>query len=176
MARRRRGVPQVIAYWWKSPSMARCAASSTSLGGGKFGIPWARLIPPYWLLTRVISRITDSVKPCTRLEIIGAPWSRRIRRARAGSAGKSRDEVLRQAAAALDGIHRDALLQPLLRAFQPEHAPAVAGLDVAAADIGRDAEVLYLRWLLAAGRASPPPAIAGTMDTSSPCLSAVFAH
>src|SRR3989304_5798895 len=35
MARRRRGVPQVIAYWWKSPSTARGAASSSSRGGGE---------------------------------------------------------------------------------------------------------------------------------------------
>ena len=56
-------MPQVIAYWWKSPSMARWAASMSSRGGLKFGIPWARLMPSYWLLTRVISRITDSVNP-----------------------------------------------------------------------------------------------------------------
>src|ERR671925_62381 len=61
MARRRLGVPHVIAYWWKSPSIARCAASSSSGGGEKFGIPWARLTPPSWLTTRVISRMTDSV-------------------------------------------------------------------------------------------------------------------
>src|SRR3989304_4614399 len=50
--------------------MARWAASRSSLGGAKLGIPWARLTPPYWLLTRVISRITDSVNPWTRLEIM----------------------------------------------------------------------------------------------------------
>ncbi len=32
-------------------------------------MPWARLMPPCWSLTRVISRITDSVNPWTRLEI-----------------------------------------------------------------------------------------------------------
>src|SRR5262245_41333805 len=69
MARRSPGAPQVIAYWWKSPSRARCAASTTAAGGAKFGIPWARLTPPYWSQTRVISRITDSVNPCTLLEI-----------------------------------------------------------------------------------------------------------
>src|SRR5687768_4596907 len=74
MARRSDGVPQVIAYWWKSPSMARWAASISSRGGGKFGMPWARLMPSYWLLTRVISRITDSVKPWTRLEIMPRRW------------------------------------------------------------------------------------------------------
>src|SRR6266478_5803011 len=59
-----------MAYWWKSPSMARWAASMISLGGGKLGIPWARLIPSCWLLMRVISRMTDSVKPWTRFEIM----------------------------------------------------------------------------------------------------------
>src|SRR5687767_3189523 len=69
MARRRDGVPHVIAYWWKSPSMARCAASRSSFGGAKFGMPWARLTPPCWFTTRVISRMTDSVKPCTRSDM-----------------------------------------------------------------------------------------------------------
>ena len=69
MARRRPGVPHVMAYWWKSPSSARCAASMTARGGGKFGIPWARLTPPCWATTRVISRMTDSVNPWTRREI-----------------------------------------------------------------------------------------------------------
>src|SRR5262245_15322436 len=39
-------------------------------------MPWARLMPPCSRHTRVISRITDSVNPCTRLEIrwlIAAP-------------------------------------------------------------------------------------------------------
>src|SRR6266704_5310831 len=58
-----------MAYWWKSPSMARWAASRISVGGGKLGIPWARLIPSCWLLMRVISRMTDSVNPWTRFEI-----------------------------------------------------------------------------------------------------------
>src|SRR5262247_1103658 len=49
--------------------MARWAASISSRGGGKFGIPWARLMPSYWLLTRVISRITDSVQPWGRIVI-----------------------------------------------------------------------------------------------------------
>src|SRR5262245_60436691 len=70
MARRRRGVPHVMAYWWKSPSSARWAASTSTSGGRKFGMPWARLMPPCWLFTRVISRMTDSVNPCTRFEII----------------------------------------------------------------------------------------------------------
>src|SRR5712691_4034121 len=131
MARRSDGVPQVIAYWWKSPSMARWAASTSSRGGGKLGMPWARLMPSYWLLTRVISRMTDSVKPCTRLEIIWRP--------------SGEDDVV------LDGIDRDALpleprhsrFQPLGGAFQLEHAPAVIGPDIGAPDIGDEVEVLH---------------------------------
>ena len=69
MAPRRLGAPHVIAYWWKSPSMARCAASISAWGGRKFGMPWARFTPPYWPTTRVISRMTDSVNPWTRWEI-----------------------------------------------------------------------------------------------------------
>src|SRR5262245_60784854 len=82
MARRRRGAPHVIAYWWKSPSRARWAAATSSAGGGKSGIPCARLIPPCSSLTRVISRMTDSVNAWTRLEITrdvptGEPTGRR---------------------------------------------------------------------------------------------------
>src|SRR3990172_3279787 len=114
MARRRLGVPQVIAYWWKSPSMARWAASSSSRGGGKSGIPCARLTPPCWLTTRVISRMTDSVKPWTRREI-----TRR----------------LREHDVALERVHLDArLLEPAdaalegrLVAVQLERHPAVGG-------------------------------------------------
>src|SRR5215475_8992913 len=69
MAFLRLGVPQVIAYWWKSPSIARWAAAMSSGGGGKLGMPWARFTPPSWSTTRVISRMTDSVKPWTRREI-----------------------------------------------------------------------------------------------------------
>src|SRR3954470_13917532 len=69
MARRRLGAPHVTAYWWKSPSSARCAASISACGGRKFGMPWARLTPPCCMTTRVISRMTDSVNPWTRCEI-----------------------------------------------------------------------------------------------------------
>src|ERR1041384_7465908 len=84
MAARRGGAPQVIAYWWKSPSSARCAASTTARGGGKFGMPWARFTPPYWLTTRVISRMTDSVNPWTRSEM-------RMGRRPGGGSAPSRD-------------------------------------------------------------------------------------
>src|SRR4026209_451922 len=133
MARRSRGVPQVMAYCGKSPSSARCAASPSSRGGGKLGMPWARLMPSYWLFTRVISRMTDSVNPCTRCEmpIIARSPSR-------------------EPPVPLDGIPRDALrLQPghasleaVLRALQLEHDPAVVGPHLSAADVGKQIEVL----------------------------------
>src|SRR5687767_8575404 len=46
--------------------MARFAASFRAAGAGKFGKPCARLIPPWTCTSRVISRITDSVKPSVR--------------------------------------------------------------------------------------------------------------
>src|SRR5215813_5069159 len=123
-----------MAYWWKSPSRARCAASTSSRGGGKFGMPCARLMPSYWLFTRVISRMTDSVKPWTRREIplIAPPLSR-------------------QHHVALDGVHRDALfLQPghalvqaVLGTLELQHDPAVVLLDVGPADVGHEVEVLH---------------------------------
>ena len=50
-----------------SPWIAAHAASFIGSGIGKSGKPWARLIAPYWFATRVISRITDSVKVVARL-------------------------------------------------------------------------------------------------------------
>ena len=58
--------PQVIAYWLMSASIARFAASLSACGAAKFGKPCARLIPPWIALRRVISRMTDSVKPAVR--------------------------------------------------------------------------------------------------------------
>src|SRR5712692_978233 len=110
---------------------------------------------------------------------------------------------------ALDGVYlhplllepRHALLEPLLGALDLQHHPAVVGLDVRAADIGDDVEVLdevidhRLLYQLG-GKGQPhahpghalhrplslarawhyrPPAIAGTMETSSPCFSVVLA-
>src|SRR5206468_1654713 len=84
MARRSGGAPQVTEYWWKSPSSAWWAASMSSRGGGKFGMPCARFTPPSWSTTRVISRITDSVNPCTlldiRSELMGCSCAARPRR------------------------------------------------------------------------------------------------
>src|SRR5215210_7620323 len=49
--------------------MAAHAASFIGSGIGKSGKPCARLIAPYWFATRVISRITDSVKVLARLAV-----------------------------------------------------------------------------------------------------------
>src|SRR5947199_291405 len=65
-ASRSRFAPQVIAYWLMSSRMARAAASFSASGAGKFGNPCARLIAPCSLASRVMPRITDSVKPCVR--------------------------------------------------------------------------------------------------------------
>src|SRR5882672_1527111 len=62
MASRRLLLPQVIAYWFTSASIARFAASLSAAGAGKFGKPCARLMPLCTALRRVISRMTDSVK------------------------------------------------------------------------------------------------------------------
>src|SRR5690554_2748529 len=71
MARRRRGEPHVMAYWLMSARIASQAASLMTSGAGKSGKPWARLMAPASLATRVISRITDSVKPCVRRAVRG---------------------------------------------------------------------------------------------------------
>src|SRR5687768_3282567 len=63
------GLPHVIAYWLMSPLIAAHAASFIGSGIGKSGNPCARLIAPYWFATRVISRITDSVKVLARLAV-----------------------------------------------------------------------------------------------------------
>ena len=68
-AMRRPGVPQVIAYWLTSSCMARQAASLSSPGAGKSGKPCARLIAPCRLATRVMSRMTDSVKVWVRTAV-----------------------------------------------------------------------------------------------------------
>src|SRR2546425_6180843 len=65
-ASRSRFAPQVIAYWLMSSRMARAAASFSASGAGKFGNPCARLIAPCSLASRVMPRITESVKPCVR--------------------------------------------------------------------------------------------------------------
>src|SRR5437016_8080319 len=65
-ASRRRLAPQVIAYWLTLSRMARIAASFKTSGQGKFGNPWAKLMAPCSLASRVIPRITDSVNEWVR--------------------------------------------------------------------------------------------------------------
>src|ERR1035438_3740496 len=55
-----------MAYWFTSARMAATAASLSSSGAGKLGKPWARLMAPCSLASRVIPRMTDSVKPWVR--------------------------------------------------------------------------------------------------------------
>src|SRR5213080_1130891 len=65
-ASRRRFAPQVMAYWFTSSRSARAAASFRTSGAGKFGNPWARLMAPCSLASRVIPRITDSLNEWVR--------------------------------------------------------------------------------------------------------------
>src|SRR3954463_7952666 len=77
IASRSAGLPHVIAYWFTSPWIAAHAASFIGSGIGKSGNPWARLMAPYWLAMRVISRITDSVKLLARFAVaarLDAAW------------------------------------------------------------------------------------------------------
>src|SRR3954452_4281734 len=62
MAARNSLAPQVIAYWLTSASIAAFAASLSSGGQAKSGKPCERLMPLCCRHSRVISRMTDSVK------------------------------------------------------------------------------------------------------------------
>src|SRR6266850_451819 len=62
MASRRLFAPQVMAYWLTPSAIAWRAACLISSGASKSGKPWARLIAPWSIACRVISRMTDSVK------------------------------------------------------------------------------------------------------------------
>ena len=53
--------PHVTAYWFTSARIAAHAASLTTSGAGKSGNPCDRFTPPWRWLSRVISRMTDSV-------------------------------------------------------------------------------------------------------------------
>src|SRR5437867_3251409 len=95
-------------------------------------MPWARFTPPSWSTTRVISRMTDSVKPWTRREI-----STTVR--------------LRNDHVTFDGVDLDAaVLEPLdpaleraLVTLELERHPAVVSLHVGAADVDHEVEVLH---------------------------------
>src|SRR5262249_7282538 len=65
--------PQVTAYWLNPSRIAWHAASFTSSGGSNSGSPWPRLIAPCRWASRVVSRMTDSVKCWTRLASMTAP-------------------------------------------------------------------------------------------------------
>ena len=72
MACRSGAVPQVIAYWLRSCCMASQAVSLIACGAGKSGKPCARFTPSsgWWSkISRVISRITDSLKRSVRMEV-----------------------------------------------------------------------------------------------------------
>src|SRR3712207_885941 len=62
MASRNSFAPQVMAYWFTSSRMASAAARFNSAGAGKSGKPCERLTAPWRMASRVISRMTDSVK------------------------------------------------------------------------------------------------------------------
>src|SRR5262249_44212673 len=62
------GAPEVAAYWLTWALIAAHAASLIACGAGKSGNPCERLTPPYNSLSRVISRITDSVNCVAFLE------------------------------------------------------------------------------------------------------------
>src|SRR5688572_11980613 len=66
IACRSTGAPHVMAYWLCPSWIARQAASFSSCGVSKSGMPCARLIAPCRLASRVISRMTDSLKYVTR--------------------------------------------------------------------------------------------------------------
>ena len=67
MARLRRGVPWLTAYWFRSARMAWMAASLTKSGPAKSGKPCPRLTAPCYTASRLISVNTDVPKPATRL-------------------------------------------------------------------------------------------------------------
>ncbi len=75
---RKRGAPHVMAYWWGPSSIALLPATKTSGGGSASGKPWERLMAPYWFETRVISRITDSVKKVRRSAVLGICSSNKL--------------------------------------------------------------------------------------------------
>src|SRR5437762_10798107 len=61
MASRKSFAPQVIAYWFTASAIACMATRLMSSGAAKSGKPCERLTAPYFIASRVISRITDSV-------------------------------------------------------------------------------------------------------------------
>src|SRR6187551_2778963 len=72
--------PHVMAYWLMSAATASMAACLISAGAAKSGKPWARLMAPWRLASRVISRITDSPKVLALAEMrgTGRDWHRPV--------------------------------------------------------------------------------------------------
>src|SRR5256714_500464 len=62
IASRKSFAPQVIAYWFASSAIACIATRLISSGAAKSGKPCERLTAPCLMASRVISRMTDSVK------------------------------------------------------------------------------------------------------------------
>src|SRR2546427_2066640 len=169
-------------------------------------MPCARFTPPSWSTTRVISRMTDSVKPWTRFEITRRTicpnvGRRRPLSAELASAAENRpDGASWNDHVTLERIDlHPAVPEPLDPAFERalvalelERHPAVVGRHVGAADVDHDVEVLHeaiddglLDERRRKGQANAcaghcrhldqrPPAIAGTIGTSSPSFSVVF--
>src|SRR5438309_109170 len=80
-ASRRCFAPQVMAYWFTLSRIARIAASFKTSGQGKLGKPCARLMAPCSLASRVMPRMTDSVKPWVRAAVcIGTNLVGKVRR------------------------------------------------------------------------------------------------
>src|SRR3979411_1376680 len=70
------GAPHVVAYWLKPSCSAFAAASRMRASVLKSGKPWAELtalLALSWRLSRVISRMTDSVKLCAFSERRSVP-------------------------------------------------------------------------------------------------------
>ena len=68
---RKFSAPKVIEYWCGPAWAALARASRISRGGLKSGNPWDRLMAPCSSLMRVMRRMTESVKVCTRLLRLG---------------------------------------------------------------------------------------------------------
>ena len=67
-ASRKFWAPQVTEYWWGPSRDTWDRRSRISLGGSKSGNPWDRFTAPYFRETRVIRRITESVKSAVRAD------------------------------------------------------------------------------------------------------------
>ena len=78
-AARKLGAPQVMAYWCGPVWATSARRSVISAGGSKSGKPWDRLMASYFMDTRVMRRITESVNCDVRWlsSCMGPPLRRR---------------------------------------------------------------------------------------------------